>query len=229
MFNDNLKKYRSLKGLTQEQLAIKINELLVDKDYKKSNVQSWERDVSPKIDVIAAIAEILDIPEQFLFDDSKEAIGKIVSMEVPNLRNMVEHTKKIPLLNGYIGAGSSGLIDSFDVDKYLYVDTSLIKQTYKNKNIMALTVIGDSMRPYVDAQDIVLYCPIEKGHYNFIDGKYVIETVNGVMLKNLSFRANGDIVISSCNKAYSDEIIKSDETQEYLDIVGVAVGRLLKS
>ena len=227
MFNDNLKKYRHLKGLTQEQLATRLSDIL-GKEYKKSNVQSWERNVSPKLEVIMAIADILDIPEQFLFDDSSDAINKIVSKEMPNVKNLVEHTKKIPLLKGYVGAGSAGIIDNIEVDKYLYIDICLVKKAYQNKEIKALTVVGDSMVPYVDNNDIVLYHPIEKGHYNFIDGKYVIETINGVMIKNLKFKCNGDIVISSCNKTYSDEIINAHESQEYLDIIGVAVGRLLK-
>jgi transcriptional regulator with XRE-family HTH domain len=227
MFNENLKKYRNMAGLTQDKLALSINNL-IDSDYTKSNVQSWERGVNPKLDVISAIADILDIPEQFLFDDSSDTIKKIVSREAPRLRDMVEHVKEIPLLKGYAGAGSSGVIDSIEVDKYLYIDVCLVKKAYQEKEVRALTIVGDSMIPYVDNNDIVLYHPVEKGQYNLIDGKYIIETMNGIMLKNLKFCCNGDIVISSCNKAYRDEIIKASESQEYLDIVGVAVGRLLK-
>jgi len=49
------------------------------------------------------------------------------------------------------------------------------------------------------------------------------------MVKNLKFMCSGDIIISSCNKAYSDEIINSEESQELLDILGIVVGRILKS
>jgi transcriptional regulator with XRE-family HTH domain len=227
MFSENLKKYRKQSGYTQEQLATAVNNLL-DSEYTKSNIQSWERGVNPKIEVISAIAEILNIPEQFLFDDSSDAVDKIVSREVPNLKNIVDHVKEIPLLKGYVGAGSSGVIDEVEIEKYLYIDTCLVKKAYQNKEIKALTIVGDSMIPYVDNNDIVLYHPIKKGQYNLIDGKYIIETINGIMLKNLKFCCNGDIVISSCNKAYRDEIIRATESQEYLDIIGIAVGRLLK-
>jgi len=228
MFSQNLKKYRKLEKLSQKELAQKISHL-INKNIEDANVRSWENGTNPKIEVIIAIAEIFDIPEQYLFDDSKETINKIVSKEAPNLKSLVEHTKKVPLLNGYVGAGSLGINEDIEVDKFLYVDTSLIKRAYQNKEIRALTVIGDSMKPYVDNGDIVIYAPFEQGQYNYSDGKYIIQTINGTMLKNLSFRTNGDIVISSCNKGYSDEIIKCSESQEYLDIVGIAVGRLLKS
>jgi phage repressor protein C with HTH and peptisase S24 domain len=229
MFSDNLKKYRALQNLTQEQLAYKINELLIDKDYKKSNVQSWERDVSPKLDVIIAIAEILNIPEQFLFDDSKEAINKIISSEAPKLKEIVEHTLRIPLLDGYVGAGSAGIMDVLKVNEYVYIDNSSIKRKYANETIIALPVVGDSMTPYVNEDDIILFNPIKDKSYNLSDGKYVIQTINGTMVKNLKFMCNGNIVISSCNKAYGEEIINSDESQEFLDILGTVVGRILKS
>ena len=74
MFSENLKKYRKISGMTQEELANKIN-ILLNSNYTKNNVQSWERGVNPKIDVISAIAEILEITEQYLFDDSEKDIA----------------------------------------------------------------------------------------------------------------------------------------------------------
>jgi len=228
MFGINLKKYRVLKKLNQGELAIRINDL-IGSNYTKDNVGKWEKGTNPKLEVIGAIADILDIPEQFLFNDSNEAISKIVEKEIPNFTNMVEHTKKISLLDGYVGAGSAGIIEKVETVDYLYVDNYTIKKAYQDHDIKGLTVVGDSMSPYVDCCDIVLFAPLEEGKYNYSDGKYIITTVNGAMVKNLSFRSNGDIIISSCNKAYPPETIKSSETQEFLDIVGIVVGRILKS
>lgn len=228
MFSELLKKYRKNKNLTQGQLAEKLT-LLMGSEIKTTNVQSWERGTNPKLEIIISLAEILDIPEQFLFDDSQKKINKIVNKEIPNIRSIQEHTKKVSIVDGYVGAGSAGMIEHLDLDNYLYVDNSMIKRGCLDKEIKALTVIGDSMSPYVNCRDLVLFVDIEKGKYNMIDGKYIITTINGTMLKNLSFRTNGDIVISSCNKAYSDEIIKVDESQESLDIIGKVVGRILKS
>ena len=101
------------------------------------------------------------------------------------------------------------------------------KKHYYDK-LESLVVIGDSMFPYVSAGDIVIFSVTVPG-IKLIDGKYVIETSAGVMVKNLSFKCNGDIVISSCNKAYESETINANESQEYLNIVGMVVGRVLKS
>jgi len=228
MFNYNLKKYRELKNYTQEQIANSINNIL-GTNYKKSSIYSWERNVSPKVEIISAIAEILNIPEQFLFDDSDNAINKVITKKAPQFKEISEHTKRVPLIDGYIGAGSCSYIDNIEIAKYIYIDRASIKRSYSNSDISALTVIGDSMSPYVNPDDVVLFSAIEDGIYNLNDGKYIIRTINGTMVKNLTFKSNGNIVISSCNSSYASEEINKTESQDMLDILGIVVGRVLKS
>lgn len=238
MFNELLKKYRKLARLTQTELAEKLEYKLGSK-YTYSSIQSYERGVNPKIEVIEALAEILNIPEQFLFDDSDHTIEKIVQDEIK--KNPEKYQKKmtsnievqrdilkVPLYVGYVGAGSTGLIDTLNVQEYLYVDVNSIKKSFKNKNIQALEVIGDSMSPYVDCCDIVLFSQLQQSSH-LVDGKYIIQTCRGVMVKNLSFKTNGNIIISSCNPIYPSEEINCKESQEVLEILGIVVGRILKS
>jgi len=228
MFSENLKKYRKLKGLTQVKLADLLSDKL-GKIYTDKNVQSWENKTNPKLEIITALSDILDIAEQYLINSDTDKINSIVNNEIPNFKNVIEHTKKITLLDGYVGAGSSGIIEKIEAIDYLYVDNFMIKKGYQSKDIKGLTVVGDSMYPYVNCCDIVLFSSLKDGQYSLSDGKYIITTISGTMVKNLSFRANGDIIISSCNKAYSEEIIKASESQEILDIIGIVVGRVLKS
>ncbi len=228
MFSYNLKRYRKANNLTQDKLSDEINELL-NTSYTKDNVRSWEKGTNPKIDTIEAIAKILNIPVQYLFDDSKEALSKIIKKELPEMEDAMSNIKKVSFLKGYVGAGSAGEVVSRYSDNFLYIDRMMIAPKYLDSEIKALTVVGDSMIPFVDHGDIVLFTEIKRDRYNLPDGKYIITTINGTMVKNLTFKATGDIVISSCNKAYKDEIIKADESQEYLDIVGFVVSRILKS
>jgi len=228
MFGTLLKKYRVQKGLKQSELADRINELL-GTEIKSVNVSSWEKGTNPKIEIIEAIADILDIPVQYLFDDSDKAINKIISNKAPQLKEIVEHTLRVPLIDGYVGAGSGGIIDALKINEYVYIDSSSVKRKYVNDTIIAIPVIGDSMTPYVNDDDIILFHPLKDVTHKLNDGKYVIQNINGVMVKNLKFNCNGDIIISSCNKAYSDEIIRAEESQELLEILGIVVGRILKS
>ena len=228
MFSENLKKYRKEAGLTFETLANKVSEDIGTK-YNKSTARTWENGASPKIEIIESISRVLKLPVQYLFNNSDDIINQIISKQMPTFKSMMEHTKKVTLLQGYAGAGSSGIIDRLEVADYLYIDNSVIKKRYRNDDIKGLTIVGDSMSPYLNCCDIVLFASLKDNSYNLIDGKYIITTISGTMLKNLTFRTNGDIIISSENKSYKDEIIRADESQEYLDIIGIVVGRILMS
>jgi len=222
MFSDLLKKYRKKANITQDELGIRVSQIV---GYKitGNNIRSYESGTNPKLEVVESLALVLGIPVQFLFDDSEYALSQFSN------NGIIENIKKVPLLDGYVGAGSSGVLDNLDITDYLYIDINSIKRAYKDKDIHALTVLGDSMTPFVDNLDIVLFTKIKQGQYSLTDGKYIIQTINGIMVKNLSFKTNGDIVISSCNSIYPPEVINQDETQESLDIIGIVVGRYLKN
>lgn len=222
MFAKQLKKYRKLANYTQSELAICLSQI-IGNEITGNNIRSYEAGTNPKIEVIEALALILKIPIQYLFDDSDFALSQFSNS------SMMTDIIKVPLLDGYVGAGSAGIIEKLKVTDYIYVDIHYINKTYKNKSIKALEVIGDSMYPYVNSYDVILFTPLEKGQYNLTDGKYVIETINGIMIKNLSFKTNGNIIISSCNPTYPPEEIDSKESQEVLDIIGIVVGRILKN
>lgn len=237
MFSEQLKKWREFERLSQAELAALLSSVL-GKSFTHSNIQSYEAGTNPKLDVISALAMILKIPEQYLFDDSEKVISKIVSSEVvknpEKYRNSLEAThnfvnvRKVPVLDGYAGAGSAGLaIDNHLISNYIYVDNSCLNVTSKKEDVRAIQVIGDSMKPYVDNFDMVIFTPVSENFFK-ADGKYIIETSSGLMIKNVAFKLNGSVVVSSENKSYSDEIIDKD-SQEILNIVGVVIGRILKS
>lgn len=56
MLNENIKRLRKLKGLSQEELAIKLNVV-------RQTVSKWENGVSvPNINTLILISEKFDIP-----------------------------------------------------------------------------------------------------------------------------------------------------------------------
>ncbi|HIP15127.1 MAG TPA: LexA family transcriptional regulator [Sulfurimonas autotrophica] len=227
-FGENLKKYRQKLNMTRADLAYRITTLYGFKS-SNANVQSWESGANPKIKTIIALADILGIPEQFLFDDSTQAMDAILREKMPSVRPMVSNTLKVDMLSGYIGAGSLGhLVGMDEIADVMYVDKMAVSKKYHHKKLRSILVIGDSMIPYVDAGDIVIFCDFNSD-MGFMDGKYVITAAHGTMIKNLCFKSNGDIVISSCNKVYESETIKADESQDYIEIIGMVVGRILKS
>jgi len=230
MFPELLKKYRKKRGLKQEDLANSLNDLLGSKyNIKVSNVSSWEVGTNPKIEVIEAIAEILNIPVQYLFNDSNDVINEMLGDRMPYIKKMTTNTSQVQLYDGLCGAGSGGILYN-TTDNFIYVDKQIIKKKYSDRPVVGLKIVGDSMKPYINDGDILLVNMFNDYDTKpTTDGKYVINTIQGTQLKNLSFRSNGDIVISSTNKEYPDEIINIHESQENLEIIGIPVGRLLMS
>jgi len=227
-FGENLKRYRNKLNMSRSDLAYRITTLYGFKS-SNANVQSWENGSNPKIGTIVALADILGIPEQFLFDDSTQAIDMILKNKMPMVRLLASNTLEVDMLSGYVGAGSMGhLVGMDDVSDVIYIDKMLIHKRYRDKKLRSILVVGDSMNDYVDEGDIVIFCDFDSS-IGYIDGKYVINNSNGIMVKNLSFKCNGDIVISSSNKIYESEVIKAHESQEYIEIMGMVVGRVLKS
>ena len=228
MFGMQLKKYRKKNYLTQKELAYRV-EVLTGRTCKTEYISAYENGTNPKIETIIALAEILNIPEQYLFDDSKVTIKKIISKELPSFHSLTENTIKIPLVDGYVGAGSGGLFDEVKIIDHIYADRFSISKCHRESNrLRALIVVGDSMQPYVDNADIVIFNEIDT-NIPSKDGKYIITTENGTMLKNLTFKTNGDVVISSLNPNYEPETIKRSESQEHFQVEGIVVGRILKS
>jgi len=228
MFQDLLRKYRVKQGLKQSDLAEKINEKLgVKTTY--ANVSSWESGTNPKIEVIEAISQILKIPVQYLFDDTDATIHKIISDKMPSVKDMSENTLKIQLYDGLCGAGCGGILYNTTND-FIYIDNSFLQEKYKDKVIIAFKIVGDSMTPYLSENDIVLVNIISEFDTKpTIDGKYLINTNAGTMLKNLSFISDGSIIVSTTNKSYPNEIIKKGESSNNFEIIGVALGSLFRN
>lgn len=212
----------------------------------KSSVISWAngtRKFPKDILKIYEIADVLGVSVLDLLPYSLEEKQKIVKNALTDelekyqkylpSNTLPSNVRTITLTNGYVGAGSFGVNDEEleTIDK-IYVDIHTIEKAYRNKELQAIRVSGDSMKPYVDDGDIAMFCAFENGETPTGDGKYIISTSLGEQIKNIKFMLNGNIRIISENSSYHtkdgyDEEIEK-ESQEYLNIVGKVVGRILK-
>lgn len=67
MFNENIKKIRKEKGLSQEELAVKLNVV-------RQTISKWEKGLSvPDADLLISLSEILDTPVSILLGKDIEA------------------------------------------------------------------------------------------------------------------------------------------------------------
>ncbi|MEA1954887.1 MAG: S24 family peptidase, partial [Campylobacterota bacterium] len=174
------------------------------------------------------LADILDATEQDFFVGAKQRREKIAFEEIRenplkykhifNKENVKNELKQIGFKNNKL--------------KSIYVDNICLEKELLNDEIFAFFVSGDSMYPYLSADDIVLYIPIRKDSIKS-DGKFVIDTSVGLQVKNIKFMLNGSVRIISENKSYHsyngyDEEILKDNMQD-LKIIGSVVGRINKS
>lgn len=84
MLNENIQKLRKAKGLSQEELALKLNVV-------RQTVSKWERGMSvPDAEMLMALAEVLDSPVSML-------LGETIAEREPDDLQMI--SEKLEVLN----------------------------------------------------------------------------------------------------------------------------------
>ena len=185
---------------------------------KERAVYGWlSGRTSMEIDMLPYIADALGVDENTLLGKNEK------NYKSTKCKN--DNTKEIDVVYGYVGCGNRCEARKSKKECLLF-DKRLLDKKFQNRDIKAIVASGDSMSPYVNDGDIVLFEEIFDDVKS--DGKYIIETSNGIMLKNLKFNLDGSITISSENPAYPPETV-DNLSQEYFSVVGKVVGRVLKN
>lgn len=140
-FGETLKKYRTYKGYTQEELAKIVGS-------SKQVVSRYENSLrSPDILIAQKWAEKLNIPVKYLADDSLDVVDFFSKPQTPSNLVPLKKVRYVPLI-GRIACGTPILAEENIVDHILLPDG--VKADY------ALTCEGDSMMDAgIDSDDIV--------------------------------------------------------------------------
>ena len=84
MLNENIKAIRKSKGLSQQELAVKLNVV-------RQTISKWEQGMSvPDSDMLLSISEVLETPVSVLLGE------KVVELEVDDLKAM---SAKLEVIN----------------------------------------------------------------------------------------------------------------------------------
>lgn len=122
-----------------------------------------------------------------------------------------------------IRASAGGGAEVFGEDyEMLSIDRAIIENMvgFNNKNLEAIHVDGESMEPTLSDGSIIF---IDREQTNISkDGIFVASTTAGLFIKRIRQRADGMVELISDNKAYSPEVLTSDEVA----IVGKVVGNI---
>lgn len=194
-FSSRLKDLRLSKGLTQMELAEKIN-------LSKANVSKYESGViEPNLETLNLIAELFDVSLDYLFGNTSasNSSGGI----------------KIPVL-GEVRAGIP-LEATQDILDWEEIPEDMARQG----DYFALKVKGDSMEPKISEGDVV----IVKKQNTADTGDIVIALVNGdeATIKKLRMLDNGLMLIPT-NPAYDPiPFTKSEIVNKPVSIIGKVV------
>ena len=85
------------------------------------------------------------------------------------------------------------------------------------KNIEAINVTGESMEPTLNDGDII-FVDVSKDHYSK-DGIYAIHTEDGLLVKRIQKRADGQFDIISDNQVFSNQTINRNDLTVYGKII----------
>lgn len=139
MLSENIKISRKYKGLSQDELAIKLNVV-------RQTVSKWERGLSvPDSEMLIALSEILEIPVSTLLGenietskaDQLEVIAQ--KLEVINFQLAKKKDESRKLLHGFMIVSCIGLILIFIV--MLMINSSYLNWDYTNTELAVAGVL----------------------------------------------------------------------------------------
>lgn len=203
-FSSNLKYLREKKGLSQNKLAEKIG-------VNQTTIARWEDDNRiPTIDNAIDVAEALKVP-------LPDLVGKDLRFDNADLIDVDSDIVKIPVY-GTIKAGvpiesQTDIIDYVDIPK---------KWTRGGKVFYGLKVIGDSMFPKYQEDDIVIFEKTDDT--TLYNGKDCAVMINGTesTFKKVLINDQG-IVLQAYNIAYGITMFSKEEViNKPIKIVGIA-------
>lgn len=204
-FATNLKHLRIQSGMTQEELAKKM-----DKDY--STIGKWE--LGQRSPIMTDVIKIADIFQVSL----EKLIGSSMIYDNAEVVDIDSDIVKIPVY-GTIKAGipiesQSDIIDYIDIPR---------EWTRGDKKFYGLKISGDSMYPKYNENDVVIF--EQNDDKELYNGKDCAVMINGTesTFKKVLLNEQG-IVLQPYNTAY-DIMMYSNEQIEQLPIKVVGIAR----
>lgn len=194
-----LKIARNNANLLQSDVSKLLNEKY-EINVARETISRWESDVRvPKQEILCKLAEIYNVPIEYLCDDTPKIIAKDILSSTPQFR---EDTTLLPIL-GTVAAGNGAYADNA-IDGYEYAPSSWVHDGTE----VFLKVKGDSMYPKFEENDLLLIHPqenIENGEY----GVVLIDGNDGVVKRVMINKDSIELI--SINPLYPPRIFKQED------------------
>ncbi|KSV59826.1 helix-turn-helix domain-containing protein [Acetivibrio ethanolgignens] len=139
MLNENIKTSRKSKGLSQDELAIKLNVV-------RQTISKWERGLSvPDSEMLVSLSEILETPVSTLLgkniEESKQDDLKVISekLEVINLQLAQKKDSSRKILHWLLILSCIGMVITFTV--LLMINSSYLNWNYNDPELAIAGVL----------------------------------------------------------------------------------------
>lgn len=154
----------------------------------------------------------------------KKQRGDTTPVQAPG---SAEDFVQVPRFEIAASAGGGAVVHSEQIVDYMAFRAEWLKTSLGMSpgNAAVISVVGDSMEPYLADGDLIL---IDTG-INRIenDSVYVLQTGGSLLVKRVQRKFDGTVIVKSDNESYEPEVFRGDSV-EYLKVVGRMVRRLVR-
>lgn len=194
-------------------VVIKLSELGFNTDWLATGEgKMWREGFGPEIDRMVAAAERIDALHEMIHGKTRPAEEGYV---------------QIPRYEIAASAGGGAVVQSEQIVDYLTFKAEWLRMSLGLSPAQAavISVIGDSMEPYLSDGDLILVDTSVTRIEN--DSIYVIQSGDSLLVKRIQKKLDGTVIVKSDNERYEPEIFRGEST-ELLRVVGRLVRRLVR-
>jgi phage repressor protein C with HTH and peptisase S24 domain len=181
-----------------------------------STIRSYLKGVLPSIDNLVQMAEAADVSVDWLVGGSGPMKVDPNQVFAPEKSVLPGDFALIPRLDIQAAAGNGLLNHTEDTVGFLAFQTAWLARKGLNPEFArVLTAKGDSMEPTIRDGDVLL---VDTSIDSLVDhGIYVLVYAGLLLVKRVSKRLDGSVLIRSDNRdAYDDEIVGASSTPELI-------------
>ncbi|NJD91562.1 MAG: helix-turn-helix domain-containing protein [Geobacter sp.] len=196
-------------------VVLKLAELGCNADWLATGKgKMWREGFGPELDRMVAAAERIDAIHEMIHGKRSE-------------QQQAEGYVQIPRYEIAASAGGGAVVQSEQIVDYLTFKAEWLKMSLglSPPQAAVISVIGDSMEPYLSDGDLILVDTSVARIEN--DAIYVIQSGDSLLVKRIQKKLDGTVIVKSDNERYEPEIFRGEST-ELLRVVGRLVRRLVK-
>lgn len=139
---------------------------------------------------------------------------------VDSLNEQTEKFARVRYFQDIYASAGGGAINYDEESEYINVDEMTLQSMHivDAKNIEAINVIGDSMEPTLNDGNVVF---VDRNNINASRGGiYIFSTPNGIFIKRLQIKTDGQLELISDNPNYANESVNAEDVKVLGKVVG---------